>query len=480
MGTSSKRVVVLAAVVAVGVGSLSAAQAASHVGAAGPLGEPGIGDPYYPKAGNGGYRVSHYDIDVRYAVRPKRVTGTTTITARADEDLTRFNLDLALPATAVRIDGTPVPFGQLGAEVTVYPVAAWTEGAQAEIEVDYAGRPATIASDEIRAAWYTRKHSALVLGEPRSAPVWYPSNDHPADEAAFDIAITVPEGYQAISNGALGSRSTTAGLTTWRWQVDDEMATYLAFMAVGRYKIEQGTASGRAYLYAFARDLPRTFVKPARQSIRRTAEVTAYLETKLGPYPFDQIGGVVTRDDVGFALETQTRPVYSRYFFWGAQNTDVVAHEMAHQWFGDAVSLHRWQHIWLNEGFATYAAQLWSAAKEGAWSPARLFDVNYRHLRPRDWRLTIGDPGPARLFDGAVYERGAMTLQALRNRVGTQDFFEILRTWAAQDDGAGVTTADFRRHAEDVSGVQLDRLFRAWLMSGKKPPAKKWSGVVRS
>jgi len=318
-----------------------------------------------------------------------------------------------------------------------------------------------------------------VLGEPRSAPVWYPSNDHPADEASFDIAITVPKGYQAISNGALGSRSTTAGWTTWRWQVDDEMATYLAFMAVGHYRIEQGTASGRPYLYAFARNLPRNFAKPARQSIRRTAEITAFLETKLGPYPFDQIGGVVSRDEFGFALETQTRPVYSRYFFRGSPDTEVVAHEMAHQWFGDAVSLRRWRHIWLNEGFATYAAQLWTRHR-GGWSPAKLFRVNYRQSGPGYWRLKIGDPGPDRLFAGAVYDRGAMTLQALRNRVGTRDFFTILRTWAAQDDGAGVTTADFKQHAEEISGVPLDRLFRAWLLSGKKPPRAKWSGVVVS
>jgi len=152
MGTSFKRAVVLAVVVVVAAGSTGAARATSPLGGTGPVGEPGIGDPYYPRAGNGGYQVSHYDIDVRYAVAPRRISGTTTVTAQADRDLTRFNLDLALPATAVRVGGVGATFQQRGSELRVTPASTWTAGSEVDIEVVYRGRPAAIADAEIRAA----------------------------------------------------------------------------------------------------------------------------------------------------------------------------------------------------------------------------------------------------------------------------------------------------------------------------------------
>jgi aminopeptidase N len=175
--------------------------------------------------------------------------------------------------------------------------------------------------------------------------------------------------------------------------------------------------------------------------------------------------------EIGFALENQTRPVYSPLFWTVPGLGDiVVVHELAHQWYGDSLAVAAWQHIWLNEGFATYAEWLWSE-HEGFGTAQENFDGNYNSIDEGDpfWDVTIGDPGPAQMFDGAVYVRGAMTLHQLRLAVGDEDFFTILRRWAAAHAGGHVTTDQFIALSEEVSGQDLDDLFQTWLFTPGKP-----------
>jgi aminopeptidase N len=148
----------------------------------------------------------------------------------------------------------------------------------------------------------------------------------------------------------------------------------------------------------------------------------------------------------------------------------VVVHEIAHQWYGNDVALAAWMHMWLNEGFATYAEWLWSG-REGLGTPQEIFEFFYNEIPADDpfWDVVIGDPGIPNLFHGAVYVRGAMTLQVLRNQVGDRDFFRILRAWAKRRSGGNGTTAQFVALAERISGQQLDALFDAWLFTPGKP-----------
>ncbi|MEJ7755913.1 MAG: M1 family aminopeptidase [Nocardioidaceae bacterium] len=189
---------------------------------------------------------------------------------------------------------------------------------------------------------------------------------------------------------------------------------------------------------------------------------------KFGSYPYDQIGGVATTARLGFALETQTRPVYDAAFFFD-RDTSVIVHEMAHQWFGDAVALQRWKSIWINEGYATYAEWIF-AADRGGQSAERRFRDLYERYSAGDtfWKLRIGDPGPNNIFDGAVYVRGAMTLHALRNRIGGDAFFKLSRRWVKRPGGVA-SMGDYRRLAERISGEDLGSFFDAWLYSGDKP-----------
>ena len=188
------------------------------------------------------------------------------------------------------------------------------------------------------------------------------------------------------------------------------------------------------WIVGTADDAPPTIGEVAEGSLARQPEIIDFLAGIFGPYPFSAAGGIV--DDLaelGFALETQTRPIYATGFFGDPFSGDsVVVHELAHQWVGDDLAVEIWQHIWLNEGFATYAEWLWSE-REGLGTAQEIFDFFYSVIPADDpfWEVTIGDPGPDELFNSAVYDRGAMTLHELRLAVGDDDFFRILRRWTA-------------------------------------------------
>jgi aminopeptidase N len=242
------------------------------------------------------------------------------------------------------------------------------------------------------------------------------------------------------------------------------MASYLTTVVIGQYRVTTGTHKGKPIVTAVPLSLPAN--GPGAKSIARTAEITDFLETRFGPYPFDAYGGIVLDDDrVGYALETQTRPVYGNTFFGAGPDFDVVVHELAHQWFGDSVALERWQDIWLNEGFATYAEWLWRE-HQGEGTAQSSFDRTYQSFK---WTDLPGEPGAANIFGAAVYQRGAMTVHALRKTIGDEDFFALLKSWTSEQKDGNATTDEFIAAAEKASGKDLTPLFDAWLFSATQP-----------
>ncbi|MEU4217894.1 M1 family metallopeptidase [Actinoplanes sp. NPDC026623] len=429
-------------------------------------GAEGAGDPYFPTYGNGGYDVGGYDLKVRYDPAGGELRGTATITATATQALSRFNLDLAhLAASKVTVDGRAATSRADGNELVVTPAAGLADGAAFTVVVEYGGRPQALNNETLGVGgWLRTKDGAFALGQPESASTWFPVNDHPSDKATFSLAITVPDGVQAIGNGVPGARRTVAGWTTWTWRERNPLASYLAFVVIGHYRVKVGTHDGKPMITAIPESLPAN--GNAARALGRTGEIVDYLATQFGPYPFDASGGVVLDDDrVGYALETQSRPVYGNTFFRGQANATVVAHELAHQWFGDSVSLRRWQDIWLNEGFATYGEWLWQE-HQGERTVQESFDRAYASF---DWTVPTGDPGVDNLFGDAVYLRGAMTVQALRHAIGDDAFFALLKSWPAEHRDGNVTTEDFIAAAEKASGRDLGDFFEAWLFGDRKP-----------
>jgi aminopeptidase N len=448
----------------------------------GSAGTLGVGDPYYPRFGNGGYDVRHYDLAIRYGPGTNHLRGVATITALTTQSLSCFSLDLVgLTVHAITVNGDPATWSRTRHELIITPAAPLASGADLSVRVAYEGFPKGFRLPSIGAVsgFIRTADGVIVAGEPEAATAWFPVNDHPTDRASYTFRITVPARFQVVANGVRESRDTRKDWTTHVWQAHDPMASYLATFDVGEWKMRfRRTSSGLPVIDAIDPDvLPRV-----RASVRREPEILDFLESRFGPYPFESVGGIFPDTGrLGFALETQTRPVYARAFF--PHGESVIVHELAHQWFGDLVALDRWQHIWLNEGFATYAEWLWSG-HEGSGTPQRTFEAIWGAIPSGSsfWQVVIGDPGVDRLFDGAVYIRGAMTLQALRNRVGDDAFWTTLHLWTEQHAFGTGTTDGFVALAEQVSGQDLSDLFDVWLFTPGRPPASAVtaSGVVKA
>lgn len=431
-------------------------------------GAPGVGDPYFPTYGNGGYDARHYTLQVRYDPATDQLSGSAVIDARATVDLSRFNLDLVgLTVRKVLVDGVAARFERSGDELVVTPAAGLPAGSAFTVGVTYDGSPTGQRRDDLGATGFLHTaDGAFVMGQPESAASWYPVNDHPLDKATYSIAVTAPQSLAAVSNGVLvGEAAAGPGWRTTTWRVSQPMASYLSTLAIGRYRVSTTTHKGKPMVVAVAASLP---TGPADQAMARTGEIADFLERWFGPYPFDAYGGIVVDDDrVAFALETQTRPIYADSFFASADGTWVVAHEVAHQWFGNSVSVRHWKDMWLNEGLATYAQWMWQEHTGGRTVQAQ-FDSQYDSLK--DWAVRPAEPGVDEIFSEAVYQRGAMAVHALRRAIGDEDFARLLRTWAVDKRDGNATTTDFVAVAERVSGQKVRPVLDAWLYGSQRPP----------
>lgn len=440
-----------------------------------PSGAPGIGDRYFPLDGNGGIDVQHYEVHDRYEFRTGRLSGWTRVRLTATQPLTAFNLDLLLPVRAVTVDGAEVAWARPNRhELQIVPPTPLVAGRTVDVAVSYAGRPARIGWRG-ESNWLASEHEVVAVDQPHMAAWWFPSNDHPQDKATMDVSITAPRRKSVVSNGLRVSRSRHGGLATTRWRSSEPMAPYLAFFAVGPFKIERGTHRGLPWVVAVSRAVPDGAFDRSLRLMRRSSQLTRWLASQLGPYPFGSVGGVTTSLNPGFALENQGRPVYPVLSSGAAT---VVVHELAHQWFGNSVSVEQWRDIWLNEGAATFM-EVRHAETHGGPSGQQWLESRYDEgFHDADfWRVRLDDPGPARLFDPAVYERGAMTLQALRHKVGEEAFWRLLRRWVADHRGGNASTADFEALAAQVTGVDLDAFFDVWLRATKRPSRTAANGL---
>ncbi|MBT0771558.1 M1 family metallopeptidase [Kineosporia sp. J2-2] len=415
--------------------------------------------------------VQHYGLDLDYAVTTRRLTGTATIDLVARRDLSRVVLNLRGPQTlSVRVDGHEAGFRQGGGKLVITPAVPLTAGVSAVAEIRYRGTMGTPKdANGTPYGWIATPDGAQVLSEPDGAPTWFPAHDVLTDKATYDFRVTVPRGRTAVANGVPAGHHDHGGRTTWTWRARDPMLSYLATVGIGDYDLTRSTGpQGIPIIDAVDRHLTATAAEDTRAALAEQQAVLRFLIGRWGPYPFSAAGAIVDDDRLGYALETQTRPVYAT----DVDDTTIV-HELAHQWFGDSVNIGSWRDIWLNEGFAVYSEWLWEdqayGEKYGATLDASAADVLALPAGDPIWKVTLADPTRAQLFDRAVYDRGALVLYELRKTIGDQDFWRLARTWAGQRTQTGVSTADFEELAGRISGQDLTGFFRTWLHSAGKP-----------
>ncbi|TFC01573.1 M1 family metallopeptidase [Cryobacterium mannosilyticum] len=405
------------------------------------IGSASAGDAYLPANGNGGYRAVHYDVDLDYRVATNQLRATATVTAVASMRLDRFSLDFdGLSVDRVTVDGVrPRKVSQSARKLTITAATTIEAGQRFEVTVRYRGAPHPLRTIWGEVGWEELDDGVLVAGQPTGAASWFPCNDHPGNKASFRIRVTCEDPYTVVANGKLVSRSSRSGRTSWTFVVAEPMATYLATVLIGRYRRTDVAAAPVAQRIFF----PANLAHETGIDFGRLGEMISLFSGLFGPYPFDAYSVVVTDDELEIPLEAHGLAVFGRNHVDGLHGSDrLIAHELAHQWFGNSLTVGLWKDIWLHEGFACYAEWLWAEASGGrtadesaAWHRAKVDTL------PRD--IIAGDPGPHDMFDDRVYKRGALALHALRRSLGNDAFFGAVRAYTRERRHGTVSTGDF-------------------------------------
>ena len=425
-------------------------------------------DPYLPGHGDRSWSAAHYALDLDYDLAGNQLRAEAVIDAVAEEDLTRVVLDLAgLDVAKVTVDGRPpAKYATRSGRLVVTLRAPIAERAAFRVVVKYAGAPKPLIDKHHGdAGWEELTDGVIVAAQPHGAPTWFPCNDRPDDKASYSITVTAAADYTVVANGSLAEKRRGSSTVTWHYEQVEPMATYLATVQIGRYELRTYDGTPVPMVAAVPADVGAGFDAAFG---RQPEMMTAFVDW-FGPYPFEGYTAVVTHDDLEIPLESQGLSTFGRNFCrddWDAIR--LVAHELAHQWFGNSVTLARWRDIWLHEGFACYCEWLWSEASGGD-SVDHWARHHHERLSGLDQDLSLADPGPELMFDDRVYKRGALTLHALRLQVGDDAFFALLKGWVAEHAGGSVTTDDFRAFASGHTGIDLEWLFDAWLMQKELP-----------
>ena len=429
-------------------------------------GAPGLNDPLYPLLGNGGYDVQHYTIELVVDVESNTISGTTTIAATALADLASFNLDLVgLSINDVTVNDDMAEYTREGQELTISPETIINNGGQFTVAVAYRGNPRPVVDPGVPfggVGWlHYEEIGSYVVSEPSGAMGWYPNNNHPTDKATYSFYVTVPDSYVVAANGLLVDIREEDGWHTYHWEAADPMTSYLATVNIARFEMLQEEGPNGLPIVNF---FPPEHSQRLQRNFAVTNEMIAHFSEMIGPYPFESYGAIVMEVSFGGALETQTRSIFGR----SATLDMVIAHELAHQWFGNSVSLATWRDLWLNEGFATYFQHLWTEHTKGETVFAATMRGSHMGARTRNMPPPA-DPPLDNLFGPSVYVRGSLTLHALRLTVGEDLFWEILRTYYERYQGGNADTADFIAVAEEVSGEDLTEFFDGWLYGEEVP-----------
>jgi len=484
--------IAMGAVAALPVGTAAGASSAFTPGAR------TLGDSLFPTIGNGGYDVRHYALDLDYAVARKRLDGSASIDAVATQGLSRFTFDLTSwnIVGRVTVNGRPARFA-VDAEhskLAITPPRPIRDGQRFRTVVHYAGiqRPLP-KTTRLTEGWIANsKTGAVAVNQPLGAMGWFPNNNVPADKATYTTRITVPRGFSALAAGVLVSRRDTGPVkhrkSTFVWEDTDPTSTYLVSISVGAFDVnsldpakpkQTRPAAGSRnkplpFYTAITSSLPTNGKTQSAADLARSSELIDFFSEYYGVrYPFTSLGGIVTLQSFGLNLETQGKPTYaiSKIDSGYGPGVDVIAHELAHQWFGNLVTPARWRDVWLSEGMAVYSHWVWSST--GTFFPVppreQYLDVYANPEYPISWRAAPANPTrPEDLFDNdGIYRRAPATIEAIREILGNDATFkQMMRRWLTQPAYSSTTTEQFIalvKQTDPSRAARWTEFFHQWL-----------------
>ena len=322
-------------------------------------GREGVGDSLYPTLGSSGYDVESYLIEMRFDPIARWLSASSTITAMVTADLDLFSLDFfGMETSGVTVNGAAAGYEQVSEELIIEPSHPLGHGDSMTVVVFYEGgvvsRPAqAIQGYTSGGHWSVDEETFFVLNEPDGSAAWAPFNDHPLDKALVTVEVEVPAGWTAVSGGRLVESREEGQAALFRWSMEYPVAPYW-------FPSESGgllpVPSPTPWVWRSPPGIRRAWTPSCSDPFTRQHRFLQFLSGLFGPYPFETVGAMVVDAGVGLVLEHQTLPTYDISLLW----EEVVIHELAHQWFGDSVSVADWSDIWLNEGPATLAEWLWT------------------------------------------------------------------------------------------------------------------------
>ena len=421
---------------------------------------PGTRDTYTGVDFNMGFHIRHYDLDLTYRVAPNRLEGTATVLAVAWRELSEMTLDLVSNMTVRRITGSRgmgvIKFKHTAAKLRIFFAQPVPVDADFQLVIHYAGNPRPRRTTWGDIGWEELTDGSIVATQPNGAPSWFPCDDTPDEKATYDLRITADSPYTVICNGDLVESKRGGSMTTWHYRTLHPMATYLATVQVGDYtRLKLGSRCDAW--------VPADLLPDARRELIHQQDMLELFETLFGPYPFPRYTVVVTEDDLEIPLEAQGISIFGANHMreMGVWER-LIAHELAHQWFGNSLGLAQWNDIWLNEGFACYCEWLW--AENRGVPIADNVRFHYAELANKPEDVLVADPGPRDMFDDRVYKRGALTLHALRVLLGDDAFYTAARAYVTAGQHGVVEPMDLRRELYAVGDkAEIDEVLRAWL-----------------
>jgi len=425
-----------------------------------------------------GIDVQDYDFALTLSDTTDRIEGTATVRLRVTTDtLTAVRLDLigrnqaqaaapsrmtGMEVTSVTEEAQAVPYRHRNDILHIAPPSGLAAGQTHTFRIRYAGIPA----DGLIIG--TNQHgNRTFFGDnwPNRARHWLPVVDHLSDKATVEFRVTAPSTYEVVSNGALVSDSTSGDTRVTHWRSDVPLPPKIMVIGVADFAVATaGTVDGvPVQSWVYPEDRATGF-----RDLGQAPPILRFFEENLGPYPYEKLANVQSTTRYG-GMENAAAIFYSeKAVADGKDSTPLLAHEMAHQWYGNTVTEADWSHLWLSEGFATYLTGLYLEHARGTTALARFMRqartrvATFHEKNPDEPLVDTTYSDPTELLNTNPYQKGAWVLHMLRREVGTDTFWDGLRAYYDRYRHQNASTRDFRAVMEEVSGQDLKQFFDQW------------------